>query len=384
MELETLLSRISDNTSIFDTYGASHFPIYQSGTFDLKKQSGENKYDYSRSGNPTRSVLEEIFAKAESGVNCVCTNTGVAAIALLFETVLKTGDNVLTEIDLYGGTNRILNIISEKYAISSSRVDLTNFEEVETLLKMGSYKLVFCESPTNPGMKMVDIMELSNLCKKYSVLLAVDNSLATFASQKPLELGADFSVFSATKFISGHGATISGAVINKDSRWTEQLRYLANAEGRTQSPFEVFLLTLGLPTLVVRMKQQEATALSIAGYLSSSDKVKKVSFPFLPDHPRYDLAKRQMKICPAVMTIDLYSEAHAEQFIQRLKLFGEKASFGNYDSRAEQPSKISHASYTEEQLRVVGITKSTVRLSIGLESLSDLLADIQRVLDSLV
>ena len=380
MELETILARITENASVHDPYGASHTPIYQTATFDLKKQSGSKIYDYSRSDNPTRNSLEDIFTLVEEGSGAICTGTGIGAVALLFETVLQTGDTVLAEIDCYGGTYRLLHILRDKYKINVHYTDLTDYKNVDAYLKKNVVKLVICESPTNPGLKIIDVKRLAALCYDAGTLLAVDNSLATFASQKPLTLGADFSLFSATKYISGHGATVAGVIVSKDKAWAEKVSYFSNAGGRSQSPFDSFLISLGLPTLTYRMKAQEANALLIAKYLSTRSEVQHVAFPFLESHPHYTLAKKQMKICPALITLEMKDMETAEKFIKNSKLFGEKASFGSPDSRVEQPSKISHASYSNEDLKAIGITKQTLRLSIGLENPDDLINDIDAAL----
>lgn len=381
MQLETLLANISQHSNLVDSYGATHLPIYNTATFDQKRQFPNHKnYDYSRTDNPTRNALEDIFAIAENGVGCVCTNTGVSALALLFDTVLKSGDTILVERDCYGGTYRLLNILLEKYEVKTCYADFTNLFEVENALQQNEIKLILCESPTNPSLKIVDLKAVANLSKKYDTLFAVDNSMATFASQKPLDLGADFSLFSATKFISGHGSVVAGAIVAKSEHWAERLNYFSNAHGRAQSPFDVFLVSLGLPTLVYRMKTQEQSAIQLSEYLNSLDDVLEVKFPGLPSHPQYELAKSQMEIIPSVLTITLKSPEKAEQLIRDTKLFGEKVSFGTSDSRLEIPSKMSHATYSEEDLKKNGLTHATVRISVGLENTNDLIADIQQAL----
>lgn len=380
IKLETLLARMSDFTNINNPYGATHIPIYQTATFDLKKQSGDVIYDYSRTDNPTRNALEEIMARAEAGTGAVCTNSGLSALALLFDTVLKTGDTILVEKDCYGGTFRMLKMIAEKFAIRVVYTSFTNYDELLRIAKGESPRLLLCETPTNPGLQIIDIKNVSVIAKKAKALLAVDNSLATFASQQPILLGADFSVFSATKYVSGHGSVISGAIVAKDEEWFNKLKYYSNAQGRAQSPFDSYIVSLGLPTLPYRMKIQEQAALKIAEYLLTRKDVRKVQFPLLPDHPQHELAKKQMKICPAMLKVDMVTQAKAEKFVANTKLFGEKASFGSADSRIEMPAKISHASYSEKELNEIGISKSTVRLSIGLEDCDDLINDIKTAL----
>ncbi|MFK7115115.1 PLP-dependent aspartate aminotransferase family protein [Flavobacterium oreochromis] len=381
MEIETLLANLTQYSGIKDAYGATHLPIYNTATFDYKRQDDSTVlYDYSRTDNPTRNALETIFTKAENGYGAICTSTGIAAITLLFETVLKSGDKVLVERDCYGGTYRLLNILSEKNNIKTFYADFTNIGELENILIHNKIALILCESPSNPGLKIVDITAISILSKKYNVVFAVDNSMATFVAQKPLELGADFSVFSATKYISGHGACVAGVIVARNELWYQKLHYYANAQGFTQSPFDVFLVSLGLPTLTSRMKTQEESAFYMAQELVKFPEVKSVKFPGLPSHPQYDLVKRQMKIIPAIITVDFEDQIIAESIIKKTKLFGEKVSFGTVDSRAEIPAKMSHATYSEEDLEKIGLTRATVRFSIGLENRQDLIQDIKQAI----
>lgn len=381
MKIETLLANLALNSDFKDPYGASHFPIYNTATFDLKKQEENDRiYDYSRSDNPTRNALENIFAKAENGFGCVCTNTGIAAISVLFETVLKNGDTVLVENDSYGGTYRLLKVLSEKNNIKTIYTDFTNLHLVEEELKNNEIALILCESPTNPSLKIIDLEAIGKISKKYNTLFAVDNSMATFVSQKPLDLGADFSVFSTTKFISGHGSVTAGAVVSKTKELHQKVRFFANAYGNAQSPMDVYLTSLGLPTLVYRMKAQEESALKIAKFLKTIPQIKSVKFPALEDFEQHDLAKKQMSIIPAVLTIQLQDEETANQLINNTKLFGKKVSFGTSDSRLEIPAKMSHASNPKDSLASKGIDNATVRISVGLENTEDLIEDLSQAL----
>ena len=381
MKIETLLANLAQNSGFKDPYGASHFPIYNTATFDLKKQEGNDTiYDYSRSDNPTRNALENIFAKAENGFGCVCTNTGIAAISVLFETVLKNGDTVLVENDSYGGTYRLLKVLAEKNDIKTIYTDFTNLNLVEEELKNNEIALVLCESPTNPSLKIIDLEAIAVLSKKYNTLFAVDNSMCTFVSQKPLDLGADISFFSTTKFISGHGSVIAGAVVSKTEELHKKVRFYANAYGNAQSPMDVFLTSLGLPTLVYRMKAQEESALKIAKFLKTFPQIKSVKYPALEDFEQKELAKKQMSIVPAVLTIQLENEEAANKLINKTKLFGKKVSFGTSDSRLEIPAKMSHATNSKDSLASKGIDNATVRISVGLENTEDLIEDLSQAL----
>lgn len=381
MKIETLLANLAQNSGFKDPYGASHFPIYNTATFDLKKQEGNDTiYDYSRSDNPTRNALENIFAKAENGFGCVCTNTGIAAISVLFETVLKNGDTVLVENDSYGGTYRLLKVLAEKNDIKTIYTDFTNLNLVEEELKNNEISLILCESPTNPSLKIIDLEAIAVLSKKYNTLFAVDNSMCTFVSQKPLDLGADISFFSTTKFISGHGSVIAGAVVSKTEELHKKVRFYANAYGNAQSPMDVFLTSLGLPTLVYRMKAQEESALKIAKFLKTFPQIKSVKYPALEDFEQKELAKKQMSIVPAVLTIQLENEEAANKLINKTKLFGKKVSFGTSDSRLEIPAQMSHATNSKDSLDSKGIDNATIRVSIGLENTEDLIEDLSQAL----
>ncbi len=382
MNIETSLSHLTKFAPFKDPSGASHFPIYNTGTFDLKKQgsNGENGkiYDYTRSDNPTREMLENLFTEVENAAGCVCTHTGIASVALLFETVLKANSSVLVEADCYGGTFRLLKIFKDKYNVNVHFADFTKEDELENILSNNNIDLVLCESPTNPGLKIIDLEQVANITHKYNALFAVDNSLATFISQKPLDLGADFSLFSTTKYISGHGSVVAGAIAAKTDELAQQIHYYANAHGRSQNPMDVFLISLGIPTLKIRMIEHQNNSIKIAEFLEKQDYIVKVTHPALKSHPQYELAKKQMKYIPGVFCVDFNSIELAEKFIENTKIFGEKCSFGSPDSRVEIPAKISHASFTKEELAAIGIADSTVRFSIGLESVEDLIEDIKQ------
>ncbi len=377
-KIETKLSHLAKYAPFEDVAGASHFPIYNTGTFDLKKQSGEKIYDYTRSDNPTREMLENLFTEVEGGAGCVCTHTGIASVALLFETVLKANSHILVEADCYGGTFRLLKVFKEKYNITVHFANFLEFDELEKILSNNPIDLVLCESPTNPGLKIIDLKQVSFLAKKYHALFAVDNSLATFISQRPLKLGADFSLFSTTKYISGHGAVVAGAIVAKTAELANEIHYYANAHGRSQNPMDVYLISLGIPTLKVRMAEHEKVSIKIAQFLEDQDYINTVTHPALKSHPQYDLAKEQMDYIPGVFCADFESLELAEKFIENTKIFGEKCSFGSPDSRVEIPAKISHASFSKEELEAIGIAEGTVRFSIGLESYEDLIEDIKQ------
>lgn len=378
--IETNLSHIASFAPFEDTAGASHFPIYNTGTFDLKKQSNNKIYDYTRSDNPTREMLENFFTKVENGAGCVCTHTGIASVALLFETTLKANSHILVEADCYGGTFRLLKVFKEKYNITVHFANFLEEKKLKQILKNNPINLVLCESPTNPGLKIIDLKKIAKLSHKYNALFAVDNSLATFISQRPIELGADFSLFSTTKYISGHGAVIAGAIVASTEELSQKIHYHANASGKSQNPFDVYLISLGISTLKVRMKEHEKNSIKLAKFLEKQDYIKSVTHPALKSHPQYKLAKKQMDYTQGLFCVEFYDVTLAEKFIENSKIFGEKCSFGSPDSRVEIPAKISHASFSKEELEAIGITPSTVRFSIGLENVKDLIKDIKQAI----
>ena len=381
--IETSLSHIAKFAPFTEQAGASHFPIYNTGTFDLKKQddsNGNKIYDYTRSDNPTREMLENLFTEVENAAGCVCTHTGIASVALLFETVLKANSHVLVEADCYGGTFRLLKIFKEKYNVTVHFANFLQFDKLEEILSNNPIDLVLCESPTNPGLKIIDLEQVANLSHKYDSLFAVDNSLATFISQRPLDLGADFSLFSTTKYISGHGAVVAGAITAKTKELSDQIHYYANAGGRSQNPMDVYLITLGIPTLKIRMREHQDNSIEIANFLEEQEYITKVTHPALKSHAQYELAKKQMKYIPGLFCADFTSVELAEKFIENTKIFGEKCSFGSPDSRVEIPAKISHATFSKEELAAIGISDCTVRFSIGLENVEDLIEDIKQAL----
>ncbi|MGL1890153.1 MAG: PLP-dependent aspartate aminotransferase family protein [Spirochaetaceae bacterium] len=380
LQIETILAHLSETGNVKDPYGASHMPIYQTATFDLKKQ-GDDPYDYTRSGNPTRESLENTLAKVCGGLGCTLTHTGLGSVALLLETVLKANDSIIVDKDTYGGTFRLLKIYQERMNVTVHFTDFTNHSKVETILSENDIKLILVESPTNPGLKILDLKEISKLAKKYNTIFAVDNSLATFVSQRPLELGADFSLFSTTKYVSGHGSVIGGALVTNREDLLKDMRFSANAQGRSQNPMDVYIISLGIPTLPIRLEAHQSRALAVAKFLEGHNRVKNVVYPGLESHPGHELAKKQMSNFSGVMTVQLETVELAEKLVSDTTLFSEKCSFGTPDSRIEIPGKISHASFSEEELMEIGITTATVRISVGLENVKDLINDLKGVLD---
>jgi cystathionine beta-lyase len=318
---------------------------------------------------------------AENGAGCVCTNTGVSALALLFDTVLKSGDTILVERDCYGGTYRLLNILLEKYEVKTCYADFTDLSEVEIALQQNEVKLILCESPTNPSLKIVDLKSVADLSKKYNTLFAVDNSMATFASQKPLDLGADIVMHSATKYLGGHSDVIAGALIVKDEALGEKLHFAQFATGGTLGPMDSYLVLRGIKTLHLRVQRHCENGAKVAEYLVNHPKVDKVFYPGLESHPNHDIAKKQMIGGFGGMvsfTFKSGAKADAIKMLEKVKVFTLAESLGGVESLANHPALMTHASIPEDKRKEIGITDDLVRLSVGVEDISDLLADLEQ------
>ena len=357
-------------------------PIYNTATFDLKRQeTDEQVYDYSRSDNPTRNALETIFAEAENGYGCVCTNTGISAIALVFETVLKTNDHVLIEKDCYGGTYRLLNILFEKNNITAHYADFTNLNEVETILKFNKIKLVVCESPTNPSLKIVDIEQLGRLAKNYEALFAVDNCFCTPVLQQPIKFGADLVLYSATKYIDGQGRALGGAVVGKHDL-LEEINGVIRTLGNSMSPFNAWIFLKGLETLSIRMKAHCENAQILAEWLHQHEKVEKVYYAGLPDHPGHELAKKQQKGFGGVVSFVVKGERQgAWTVIDNTRFLSITSNLGDVKSTITHPATTSHGRMSAEAKQAAGIEEGLIRVSVGLEDINDIIRDLSRGLD---
>lgn len=381
MELETLLGRMSYFGDVKDMYGSTHFPIYNTATFDLKKAKN-SPYEYSRWSNPTRKSLENIIAKAENAFGAICVNSGISSIYMVMDLVVPVNGVILAEKDLYGGTFCILSQLKESIGVKTIYADFTNLDEVEKHLRENKVSLVHCESITNPALKVLDLEAIGDLSKKYKAKFSVDNSMLTFAGVKPLDMGADFSMCSGTKYLTGHGALVCGTIATKSEEDHKKIEILTSSKGATQSPMDTFVMSLGIPSLPVRMQRHQENAMKVATFLESRKEIKRVKFPGLKSHPQHELAKKQLKYFSGVVTIDCDSEKTAQKLIDNTKLFGEKASFGTSDSRMEMPINLSHKNFTLEELKEIDIFPSTLRISIGLENTNDLINDLKQALDN--
>ncbi|XP_069050460.1 cystathionine gamma-lyase isoform X1 [Lepisosteus oculatus] len=358
-------------------------PISLSTTFKQHGPGQHAGFEYSRSGNPTRNCLEKAVAVLDGAKYCIALASGLAATMTITH-LLKTGDGIICMDDVYGGTNRYFSKIASKLGLEVTFVDFTEPEALKAAIKPNT-KLVWVETPTNPTLKVVDIKGCGDIVHKYNkdIIVVVDNTFMSAYFQRPLALGADICMYSATKYMNGHSDVVMGLVsVNRDDLY-EQLKYLQNAIGAVPSPFDCYLCNRGLKTLPLRMKQHFSNALAVARFLEADPRVTKVIFPGLPSHPQYELVKRQCTGCPGMISFYINGQLqHASAFLNNLKLFALAESLGGYESLAEHPAIMTHASVPENEREVLGISDTLIRLSVGLEDEDDIIKDLNQALNA--
>ena len=360
--------------------GAVMPPVYQTST-SVQTSPGVPlaEYEYSRAANPTRTALEQALASIENGVRGLAFASGLAATDSVMK-LLKPGDEVIAMDDLYGGTYRMFARIYQEYGIKFHFIDMTNYAAFEAAINENT-KLVWVETPTNPLMKLADIAEIAKITKKHNLLFAVDNTFATPYLQKPLDLGADIVMHSATKYLGGHSDVIAGALIVKDEALGEKLHFAQFATGGTLGPMDSYLVLRGIKTLHLRVQRHCENGAKVAEYLVNHPKVDKVFYPGLESHPNHDIAKKQMIGGFGGMvsfTFKSGAKADAIKMLEKVKVFTLAESLGGVESLANHPALMTHASIPEEKRKEIGITDDLVRLSVGVEDISDLLADLEQ------
>ena len=334
---------------------------------------------YSRYANPNTDELINKMSVLEGAENGWATSSGMAAIFTTFMTFLGSGDHVLSSRSVFGSTHQLLNNIFPKWGITYSYADLDKPEQWETGIKENT-KMIFVETPSNPGIDIIDLEWLVNLAKRKNILVVVDNCFATPYLQQPIKLGADISIHSATKFIDGQGRTLGGIILGSN-KLIKEIEGFARHSGPAMSPFNAWLLSKSLETLAVRMDRHCENALKVAEFLEAQPSVKKVMYPFLKSHPQYEIAKKQMKLGGGIVTLVIHGGvAAASAFMDKLKMFSISANLGDTRSIATHPATSTHSKLTEEQRLEVGIEQGTIRLSIGLEHIDDILKDISQAL----
>ncbi|HEX7151079.1 MAG TPA: cystathionine gamma-synthase [Thermoanaerobaculia bacterium] len=359
--------------------GAVSVPIFQTSTY-VQPELGRHKgYEYARTKNPTRSALEANLAALERGKHAHCFASGMSATDTVFR-MLSSGDHVIAGENMYGGSYRLFSRVLERYGLQFTYVDTSNVENVRAALRPET-KIVFLETPTNPMMTVTDIKACAEAAHAGGALVVVDNTFCSPYLQKPIELGADIVVHSTTKFLNGHSDSVGGVVISNSDEIAEKIGFLQNAVGAILSPMDSFLILRGVKTLAVRMKRHEENGVAMANYLANHGKVKKVYYPGLPDHPQHELARRQMNGFGALISFELGSWDNAKKFLDRVRLCSLGESLGGVETLISHPETMTHASVPVETRKRLGITPGLVRISVGIEDIEDLIADLENAFD---
>jgi cystathionine beta-lyase/cystathionine gamma-synthase len=370
---------IHANKKKYDRTGAISVPIFQSATFVHPGVGESTGYDYSRLQNPTREHLEKTIAQLEGAEDALAFSTGMAAIVTLME-LFSPNDHIIVSDDLYGGTFRLFSHISIKNGISVSFVNTSDLAQITRAVTKHT-KAIFIETPTNPMMQVTDIALAAELAKQHSLLLIVDNTFLTPYYQKPLALGADIVVHSGTKFLCGHNDTLAGFLAIKDTELSERLRFIYKTTGSCLSPFDSWLLIRSIKTLAVRMDKQQESALKIAQWLQTRNKVNAVYYVGLSSHPDYAVSKRQTTGFGSMISFEVADEEIAMQVLERVSLIQYAESLGGVESLITYPMLQTHADVPKEIRDAKGVNERLLRLSVGLESADDLIADLAEALE---
>ena len=361
-------------------YGAVMPPIYQTSTYAQTTPGGHKGFEYSRTHNPTRDALEKSFASIENGKYGLAFGSGMAAIDAVIK-LFKPGDEVISTNDLYGGSYRLFSKVFEKFGVKFHFTPMSNPEEIAPLINHNT-RMIWVETPTNPMMNIIDIKAMADLIKGRDILLAVDNTFATPYLQRPLELGADIVMHSATKYLAGHSDVVLGALVVNDTELAEQLYFLQNASGAICGPMDSFLTLRGIKTLHVRMQRHCENAEAVAHFLSGHPKIEKVFWPGFKDHPNHEIAGDQMKDFGGMLSFITKGNDYKEavRIVENLKIFTLAESLGGVESLAGHPASMTHASIPKEERERSGVVDSLIRLSVGIEDKDDLIEDLKQAM----
>ena len=371
---------IHGGQSLDTSYNAVMPPIYQTSTYAQSSPGNHKGYEYSRTHNPTRTALERSFASIENANYGLAFASGLAAIDAIIK-LLKPGDEVISTNDLYGGTYRLFTKIFSTYGIKFRFAGMQDIISIEKLINQNT-RLIWTETPTNPMMNIIDIKSLSKLSKRNKILLCVDNTFATPYLQRPLDLGADIIMHSATKYIAGHSDVIIGTIVINNKKLHNKLSFIQNASGATPGPMDSFLTLRGIKTLHIRMQRHSENAKKIAHYLKSNSKIGKVYWPGFPDHTNHKIAKKQMKDFGGIVSF-IPKESNfktAKKIAEKLKLFTLAESLGGVESLCCHPASMTHAAISPEDRKKSGLVDSLLRLSVGIEDVDDLIDDLKQAI----
>ena len=360
-------------------YGSVSYPIYQTATYAHPAVGQSSGFDYSRLQNPTRAQVEKVVAQLEGGIDAFALSTGMAAISLLFE-IFKPGDHLIIDSDLYGGAIRLFDHVTSKNGVEFSRANCS-VDDVEALVKPNT-KAIYIETPTNPMMNVTDIHALSGIAKKHGLLLIVDNTFLSPYFQNPLALGADVVIHSGTKYLAGHNDTLAGFIVTNREDIQEKLRFLIKTTGAGLSPFDCWLVLRGIKTLAIRMEAAQKNARKIVAWLKNQKGVTKVIYPGVPEHPGYEIMKKQSRGFGAMVTFNVADEALAKKILGGVQLIQYAESLGGVETLITYPTTQTHADVPEELRLKNGITPATLRLSVGIENADDLIEDLKQALEA--
>lgn len=371
-------TQILNSIPIDELTGSISVPIYQTSTFVQQAPGVHKGFDYARSNNPTRKVLEDLVAKLENGSNGYAFASGLAAIDAVIK-LLSSGDEIVAVDDIYGGAFRLFTHVYEKFGIKVNYVDATEAENVADAINEKT-KLIWVESPTNPTLKIADLRTIGKIARASKLLFCVDNTFASPIAQKPIQYGADIVIHSATKYISGHSDVIAGIVVTATEELGEKIKFIQNASGGILSPHDSWLTIRGIETLAFRIKLHSENAQKIAEFLTSQEIIKNVYYPGLPNHKNYEIAKSQQKYFGGVIAFDLNIDDKelASKIVSETKLFRLAESLGGVKSLCCLPCEMTHKSVPREKRYQSGVTDSLIRLSVGLEDVEDLINDLEQ------
>lgn len=372
---------VHTGVNIDDGFNSVTTPIYPSSTFYFDRIGVNKGYDYTRSGNPTRSAVEKNIALLEGGAGARCTSTGMSASLAVLH-LLRAGDHVIAGHDIYGGTYRLMASLFSQLGVEFSFVNLQDAGQLKVKLRDNT-RMIWIETPSNPLLYLTDLEETARIASEHGVITVADNTFMSPYFQRPLEFGVDIVVHSTTKYINGHSDVVGGAVVCRTPELLEQIGFRVNALGIGESPFDAWLVLRGVKTLGLRMEQHQRNAVAIAGFLNSHPAVKRVYFPGLKDHPQHELAKRQMSGWGGMVSFELDSaRVPLDDFFARLEYYSLAESLGGVESLIEPPWYMSHASMPETARREAGMSPETIRMSLGIEDTDDLIRDLDNGLRS--
>jgi len=376
MKIESLL--IHGGIDGDERTGAVNVPIYQTSTYKQPKFGVNKSYEYSRTGNPTREALEKLISDLEEGYRGFAFASGMAATTAVLS-LFKSGDKIIISNNLYGGTFRVIDKVFKNFEIKYKIVNTSNLEEVRKNIDE-RVKAIFIESPTNPLMDVTDIAEVSKIAKEFGILTIVDNTFMTPYLQKPIKLGADIVIHSATKYIGGHSDTVSGLVVVNSKELGEKVHFIQNSTGGILSPFDSFMLIKGIKTLAVRMDRHNENAKKIAEFLRDREEIEKVYYPGFKEHPGYEVQSRQAKGYGGMISFVLKEGYDYKKFFESLKIITFAESLGGVESLVCHPASMTHAAIPKEIREPIGIVDNLIRLSAGIENSDDLIEDIENAL----